>query len=238
MDRHIIDVTARFDDQLSAGAKKADDALEKLEDQAKKTEAAVKKSGRTKFDPQVSTSKVDKLMQKLNRFASKAKSGVVVTVKALDKATATLNKVSSVGAKIAGKTFTATVKIADYATRPIRGILSALTSVQALIAGVATGAAVNYGAIKPIQQFDQYKQAQLAFSKQLGSDAAAQKFMNQIDAFNLQTPFNSTQIIGSAKQMLNMGWDVGDVLPDLGTIGDWAAATGTYEEGINGVYFR
>ena len=235
MDRHIIDVTARFDDQLSAGAKKADDALEKLEDQAKKTEAAVKKSGKTKFNPQVSTSKVDKLMQKLNRFASKAKSGVVVTVKALDKATATLNKVSSVGAKISGKTFTATVKIADYATRPIRGILSALTSVQALIAGVATGAAVNYGAIKPIQQFDQYKQAQLAFSKQLGSDAAAQKFMNQIDAFNLQTPFNSSQIIGSAKQMLNMGWDVGDVLPDLGTIGDWAAATGTYEEGINSV---
>lgn len=235
MDRHIIDVTARFDDQLSAGAKKADDVLEKLEDQAKKTEAAVKKSGKTKFNPQVSTSKVDKLMQKLNRFASKAKSGVVVTVKALDKATATLNKVSSVGAKIAGKTFTATVKIADYATRPIRGILSALTSVQALIAGVATGAAVNYGAIKPIQQFDQYKQAQLAFSKQLGSDVAAQKFMNQIDAFNLQTPFNSTQIIGSAKQMLNMGWDVGDVLPDLGTIGDWAAATGTYEEGINSV---
>lgn len=235
MDRHIIDVTARFDDQLSAGAKKADDALEKLEDQAKKTEAAVKKSGKTKFDPKVSTSKVDKLMQKLNRFASKAKSGVVVTVKALDKATATLNKVSSVGAKISGKTFTATVKIADYATRPIRGILSALTSVQALIAGVATGAAVNYGAIKPIQQFDQYKQAQLAFSKQLGSDAAAQKFMNQIDAFNLQTPFNSSQIIGSAKQMLNMGWDVGDVLPDLGTIGDWAAATGTYEEGIYSV---
>lgn len=235
MDRHIIDVTARFDDQLSAGAKKADDALEKLEDQAKKTEAAVKKSGKTKFNPQVSTSKVDKLMQKLNRFASKAKSGVTVTVKALDKATATLNKVSSVGAKLAGKTFTATVKIADYATRPIRGILSALTSVQALIAGVATGAAVNYGAIKPIQQFDQYKQAQLAFSKQLGSDAAAQKFMNQIDAFNLQTPFNSSQIIGSAKQMLNMGWDVGDVLPDLGTIGDWAAATGTYEEGINSV---
>ena len=235
MDTHIIEVDARFNDKVSAGAKKADDALEKLEDQAKKTEAAVKKSGRTKFDPQVSTSKVDKLMQKLNRFASKAKSGVVVTVKALDKATATLNKVSSVGAKIAGKTFTATVKIADYATRPIRGILSALTSVQALIAGVATGAAVNYGAIKPIQQFDQYKQAQLAFSKQLGSDAAAQKFLDQIDAFNLQTPFNSTQIIGSAKQMLNMGWDVGDVLPDLGTIGDWAAATGTYEEGIYSV---
>ncbi len=232
---HIIEVDARFNDKVSAGAKKADDALEKLEDQAKKTEAAVKKSGKTKFDPKVSTSKVDKLMQKLNRFASKAKSGVVVTVKALDKATATLNKVNSVGAKIAGKTFTATVKIADYATRPIRGILSALTSVQALIAGVATGAAVNYGAIKPIQQFDQYKQAQLAFSKQLGSDAAAQKFMNQIDAFNLQTPFNSSQIIGSAKQMLNMGWDVGDVLPDLGTIGDWAAATGTYEEGINSV---
>lgn len=235
MDTHIIEVDARFNDKVSAGAKKADDALEKLEDQAKKTEAAVKKSGKTKFDPKVSTSKVDKLMQKLNRFASKAKSGVVVTVKALDKATATLNKVGSIGAKISGKTFTATVKIADYATRPIRGILSALTSVQALIAGVATGAAVNYGAIKPIQQFDQYKQAQLAFSKQLGSDAAAQKFMNQIDAFNLQTPFNSSQIIGSAKQMLNMGWDVGDVLPDLGTIGDWAAATGTYEEGIHSV---
>lgn len=235
MDRHIIDVTARFDDQLSAGAKKADDALEKLEDQAKKTEAAVKKSGKTKFDPQVSTSKVDKLMQKLNRFASKAKSGVVVTVKALDKATATLNKVSSVGAKISGKTFTATVKIADYATRPIRGILSALTSVQALIAGVATGAAVNYGAIKPVSLSDQIKRMKMAFSTQLGGDAAAQSFLNEIYAFDKQSPFDTMQIAQRAQLMLNTGWQRNDILPDLENIGDWAAAMGKGETGISSV---
>lgn len=235
MDRHIIDVTARFDDQLSAGAKKADDALEKLEDQAKKTEAAVKKSGKTKFDPQVSTSKVDKLMQKLNRFASKAKSGVVVTVKALDKATATLNKVSSVGAKIAGKTFTATVKIADYATRPIRGILSALTSVQALIAGVATGAAVNYGAIKPVSLSDQIKRMKMAFSTQLGGDTAAQSFLNEIYAFDKQSPFDTMQIAQQAQLMLNTGWQRNDILPDLENIGDWAAAMGKGEAGISSV---
>lgn len=235
MDRHIIDVTARFDDQLSAGAKKADDALEKLEDQAKKTEAAVKKSGKTKFNPQVSTSKVDKLMQKLNRFASKAKSGVVVTVKALDKATATLNKVSSVGAKIAGKTFTATVKIADYATRPIRGILSALTSVQALIAGVATGAAVNYGAIKPVSLSDQIKRMKMAFSTQLGGDTAAQSFLNEIYAFDKQSPFDTMQIAQQAQLMLNTGWQRNDILPDLENIGDWAAAMGKGEAGISSV---
>lgn len=235
MDRHIIDVTARFDDQLSAGAKKADDALEKLEDQAKKTEAAVKKSGKTKFDPQVSTSKVDKLMQKLNRFASKAKSGVVVTVKALDKATATLNKVSSVGAKIAGKTFTATVKIADYATRPIRGILSALTSVQALIAGVATGAAVNYGAIKPVSLSDQIKRIKMAFSTQLGGGTAAQSFLNEIYAFDKQSPFDNMQIAQQAQLMLNTGWQRNDILPDLENIGDWAAAMGKGEAGISSV---
>lgn len=235
MDRHIIDVTARFDDQLSAGAKKADDALEKLEDQAKKTEAAVKKSGKTKFDPQVSTSKVDKLMQKLNRFASKAKSGVVVTVKALDKATATLNKVSSVGAKIAGKTFTATVKIADYATRPIRGILSALTSVQALIAGVATGAAVNYGAIKPVSLSDQIKRMKMAFSTQLGGGTAAQSFLNEIYAFDKQSPFDTMQIAQQAQLMLNTGWQRNDILPDLENIGDWAAAMGKGEAGISSV---
>lgn len=235
MDRHIIDVTARFDDQLSAGAKKADDALEKLEDQAKKTEAAVKKSGKTKFDPKVSTSKVDKLMQKLNRFASKAKSGVVVTVKALDKATATLNKVSSVGAKIAGKTFTATVKITDYATRPIRGILSALTSMQALIAGVATGAAVNYGAIKPVSLSDQIKRMKMAFSTQLGGGTAAQFFLNEIYAFDKQSPFNTMQIAQQAQLMLNTGWQRNDILPDLENIGDWAAAIGKGEAGISSV---
>lgn len=235
MDRHIIDVTARFDDQLSAGAKKADDALEKLEGQAKKTEAAVKKSGKTKFDPQVSTSKVDKLMQKLNRFASKAKSGVVVTVKALDKATATLNKVSSVGAKIAGKTFTATVKITDYATRPIRGILSALTSVQALIAGVATGTAVNYGAIKPVSLSDQIKRMKMAFSTQLGGDTAAQSFLNEIYAFDKQSPFDTMQIAQQAQLMLNTGWQRNNILPDLENIGDWAAAMGKGEAGISSV---
>ena len=235
MDTHIIEVDARFNDKVSAGAKKADDALEKLEDQAKKTEAAVKKSGKTKFAPQVSTSKVDKLMQKLNRFASKAKSGVVVTVKALDKATATLNKVSSVGAKIAGKTFTATVKIADYATRPIRGILSALTSVQALIAGVATGAAVNYGAIKPVSLSDQIKRMKMAFSTQLGGGTAAQSFLNEIYAFDKQSPFNTMQIAQQAQLMLNTGWQRNDILPDLENIGDWAAAMGKGEAGISSV---
>ena len=228
MDKHVIEVEARFTDNVTAGAKKADKALDSLEKKAKKSTSV-----KMNFNP--NTTKLDKMLSKLDQFAGKAKSGFKVTVSVVDQATSRLNRISSAGARIAGKTWRATVKIADYATRPLRGILSALTSVQALIAGVATGAAVNYGVVKPVQQYDQYRQAQLAFSKQLGSDAAAQDFMNQIDTFNLQTPFNSTQIINSARQMLNVGWDVNDVLPDLGTIGDWAAATGTYEEGISSV---
>ena len=213
---------------MTAEAKKADKALDSLEKKAKKSTSV-----KMNFNP--NTTKLDKMLSKLDQFAGKAKSGFKVTVSVVDQATSRLNRISSAGARIAGKTWRATVKIADYATRPLRGILSALTSVQALIAGVATGAAVNYGVVKPVQQYNQYRQAQLAFSKQFGSDAAAQDFMNQIDTFNLQTPFNSTQIINSARQMLNVGWDVNDVLPDLGTIGDWAAATGTYEEGISSV---
>lgn len=228
MDKHVIEVEARFTDNVTAGAKKADKALDSLEKKAKKSTSV-----KMNFNP--NTTKLDKMLSKLDQFAGKAKSGFKVTVSVVDQATSRLNRISSAGARIAGKTWRATVKIADYATRPLRGILSALTSVQALIAGVATGAAVNYGVVKPVQQYDQYRQAQLAFSKQLGSDTAAQDFMNQIDTFNLQTPFNSTQIINSARQMLNVGWDVNDVLPDLGTIGDWAAATGTYEEGISSV---
>ncbi len=228
MDKHVIEVEARFTDNVTAEAKKADKALDGLEKKAKKATNV-----KMNFNP--NTTKLDKMLSKLDQFAGKGKSGFKVTVSVVDQATSRLNRISSAGARIAGKTWRATVKIADYATRPLRGILSALTSVQALIAGVATGAAVNYGVVKPVQQYDQYRQAQIAFSKQLGSDAAAQDFMNQIDTFNLQTPFNSTQIINSARQMLNVGWDVNDVLPDLGTIGDWAAATGTYEEGISSV---
>ena len=186
MDKHVIDVEARFTDHLTAGAKKADKALDGLEKKAKKATNV-----KMKFNP--NTTKLDKMLSKLDQFAGKAKSGVKVTVSVVDQATSRLNRISSAGARIAGKTWRATVKIADYATRPLRGILSALTSVQALIAGVATGAAVNYGVVKPVSLSDQIKQLNMAFSTQLGGDAAAQSFMNEIYAFDKKSPFNTMQ---------------------------------------------
>ena len=213
---------------MTAGAKKADKALDSLEKKAKKSTSV-----KMNFNP--NTTKLDKMLSKLDQFAGKAKSGFRVTVSVVDQATSRLNRISSAGARIAGKTWRATVKIADYATRPLRGILSALTSVQALIAGVATGAAVNYGVVKPVSLSDQIKQLNMAFSTQLGGDAAAQSFMNEIYAFDKKSPFDTMQIAQQAQLMLNTGWQRDEILPDLSNIGDWAAAMGKGEAGISSV---
>lgn len=228
MDKHVIEVEARFTDNVTAGAKKADKALDSLEKKAKKSTSV-----KMNFNP--NTTKLDKMLSKLDQFAGKAKSGFKVTVSVVDQATSRLNRISSAGARIAGKTWRATVKIADYATRPLRGILSALTSVQALIAGVATGAAVNYGVVKPVSLSDQIKQLNMAFSTQLGGDAAAQSFMNEIYAFDKKSPFDTMQIAQQAQLMLNTGWQRDEILPDLSNIGDWAAAMGKGEAGISSV---
>lgn len=228
MDKHVIEVEARFTDNVTAEAKKADKALDSLEKKAKKSTSV-----KMNFNP--NTTKLDKMLSKLDQFAGKAKSGFKVTVSVVDQATSRLNRISSAGARIAGKTWRATVKIADYATRPLRGIVSALTSVQALIAGVATGAAVNYGVVKPVSLSDQIKQLNMAFSTQLGGNAAAQSFMNEIYAFDKKSPFDTMQIAQQAQLMLNTGWQRDEILPDLSNIGDWAAAMGKGEAGISSV---
>lgn len=228
MDKHVIEVEARFTDNVTAEAKKADKALDGLEKKAKKATNV-----KMNFNP--NTTKLDKMLSKLDQFAGKGKSGFKVTVSVVDQATSRLNRISSAGARIAGKTWRATVKIADYATRPLRGIVSALTSVQALIAGVATGAAVNYGVVKPVSLSDQIKQLNMAFSTQLGGNAAAQSFMNEIYAFDKKSPFDTMQIAQQAQLMLNTGWQRDEILPDLSNIGDWAAAMGKGEAGISSV---
>lgn len=144
----------------------------------------------------------------------------------------TLQKVYQYGRYIAGKTWRATVKIVDYATAPLRAIKNSLLSVKTLITAIVAGVAAKKLFGDPVAIADAYTSAKIGFSTLLG-DSAGQKMMNDLDAFAKATPFNTTQVIQNAQKMLAMGWNAENILTDMKTIGDAAAATGKGEEGLS-----
>lgn len=59
-----------------------------------------------------------------------------------------------------------------------------------------------------------------------GSSEAATAFLNDLDRFNEQTPFEFPEIANLSKQLLNAGWAAKEVIPSMRAIGDAVAASG------------
>ncbi|MFD1675404.1 tape measure protein [Alicyclobacillus fodiniaquatilis] len=82
-------------------------------------------------------------------------------------------------------------------------------------------------------QFDSQMQNQeIAFTNLLGSASKAKEMLNQLADFAQSTPFDLTGVEQSATQMLAMGFDAQQILPDMKAIGDAAAALGLQTDGI------
>lgn len=216
-------VNPKLDADNSSLAKKLDDTDKKLS-----------KLGRTRTD--VKLGAMDKATNVLKKVLDKAKSFGGKTYSALVKvrdsnALSTLNKISNTGRNIAGKTWQAAVKIKDMATAPLRGIKNMLFSVKSLVMAITAGLAAKQFVINPINLADAYTSAKIGFSTLLG-ESQGQQMMNDLDAFAKATPFKSSEVIGQTQRMLAMGWNAEDIIKDMETIGDAAAATGKGEMGL------
>lgn len=154
------------------------------------------------------------------------------TVSLVDKVSSTLTKVQSGLRSLGGKTFRAGVKVIDYATRPLRGIKNMLFSIKSLAVAVGGALAFKKGIMEPINLADQYSSAKIGFSTLLG-DKKGQKMMDSLDKFAKETPFKTSNTISQAQKMIAMGWDANNIVKDMKTIGDAAAATGKGDEGLN-----
>lgn len=244
----------------ASSTKKVIDDIGKSADKAKKSVDNLGKS-KVNPKVNADSSKFDKTMNKvqsrLNKFMrSKAAAVLHATDRATEKISAawnkaknfaktysakivangssainTIDKVTSGARNIAGKVWRGTVKIVDYATAPIRKITSALFNLKTLLAAVAAGFAAQKFIIQPINLADAYSSALIGFSTLLG-DSAGQQMMNDLDEFAKATPFKSSEVISQSQRMLAMGWDAKNIIDDMRTIGDAAAATGKGEQGL------
>ena len=111
-----IDIEARFDDNVSDGAKAASKSMDDLEKNAKEATKEVEKLGKKKAEPKVDAntssatqkvSKLDKMLAKLSGKKTETK------ISALDKATKIINKVTSAAKAFGNKTYSAIVKVRD-----------------------------------------------------------------------------------------------------------------------------
>lgn len=204
----VIDVQAKFTDNMTPGMGKAKSGADKFEDSLKKMQKQIDKLGSQKAKPEIGIK---------------------------DNATKAIEKVYSAAKRYGGSTFRGVLKVADYATAPLRAIKNHLFSIKTLIAGVATGFAANKLISGPIALADQIEQAQIGFETMLGSVDKAVGMMDKIKDFAAKTPFDTTGVISSVQQMLRAGWTVDNVMQDMEKIGNAAAAAGQGTEGVQGI---
>lgn len=135
----------------------------------------------------------------------------------------------------AKKGVTIPIRILDKATAPIRGLYRKLTSFRGIVTGMAANWAFQKGVLNPIKQADQLTNAKTFFAMKFGGQRQANAFMKDVYAFDKKSPYDTGQIIQVAKTMLGYGWGRKNVLRDLGTIEDAAAAHGAGNEGVSGI---
>lgn len=107
-----------------------------------------------------------------------------------------------------------------------QGIKAATSSISTL--GTALGAlGVGFGAIQlvdigkqALKASSNFEQANISFEVMLGSAEKAQKLVNEIQNMANVTPFETQDLLDSAKVLMNFGIQLQDVLPDLKMLGD------------------
>lgn len=204
-DTIVIDIVANFKNQTSSGMKSIEQSSDRASKAVEKTRREIDKLGSTTARP---------------------------TVSITDRASSSLSKINSGLTKLGGKTFRVGVRIIDYATRPLRMIKNSLFSIKGLVMAIGAGWAANKLLMNPISLADQYSSAKIGFSTLLG-DKQGQKMMDDLDKFAKETPFKTSNTISQAQKMIAMGWDAKNIVKDMTTIGDAAAATGKGDEGLN-----
>lgn len=211
----------------------ADRAAKKLNDLDKK----LNKIGKSKTEAKLSakdkaSALIDKVMSKAKAFANRTYSGLV---KLRDSnALSTLNKMSNGLKGLTQKAWSVAVKIKDTFTAPLTKLKNMLFNVKTLIAGIASAWAATKLIGAPINVADAYSSAKISFSTLLG-ESEGQQMMDDLDAFAKATPFKTTNVISNAQKMLAMGWDVENIIEDMETIGNAAAATGKMDQGLESI---
>ena len=141
---------------------------------------------------------------------------------AIDRVTGPISRVSGLARNFAGRTFTATVRIADMATRPLQAIARTATSTLALL-GAAGGA---YGGVMvPIKMVADRQDVTTQFEVMLGGAEQASKRVDELTTFAGSTPFLRDDIFEASRVLEVFTGNALSTGDGLRLIGDVAAGT-------------
>jgi tape measure domain-containing protein len=164
--------------------------------------------------------------QTARRLQSLSRSPFDLTVRAIDRATGTMDRIYARGLSLARKPIDIMVRVKDLATAPIKSIFDLMSSYQTYIMGYVFGKVGQATIAWPLQLADNLTQASIAFQTMLHSAQKAQQFMQQVQQFAIATPFSTEDIIKNAQFLLAMGFKYQQVIPMIQAVGDAAAAVG------------
>lgn len=201
----VIDVQARWKGGLSPGIDAADKKVDKFTASIEEAENELSMLGRKKTKLDVD-----------------------------DRATGKVNKFLQTTKQFAGKTFTSTVKIVDYATRPLQAIKNSLFSIKGLVAGVMGGMAFNAGVLNPISIADRDTNSEVFFETLLGEGKGA-AFVKKIEGMAKSSTMDYDASMSAVQSMLGMGWNQDTVLSDLQVLIDTTAALGGGADKLSGI---
>lgn len=212
-----IDIILTAKNRTQAGVKETARGLDTLTQSAGKAKKGLD-------DTDKSSRQVQRTLREL------ARERVMILLEAKDRLSPVLGQAKSGLKGLAGKAWTVTLKTADYVTRPIRGILSLLTSVQGMIFGAAGAFG---GLVTPMDISGDYEQTEIAFSTMLKSEEKARQFLKEASDFANATPFEFPDLIDSSRLLLAFGFDQDRILPMMEVIGDAASGLGAGAQGID-----
>lgn len=178
------------------------------------------------------TTKITNALNKLGKFAGRKFKGFL-ELKDSD-ALRSLNKMSNGLRSLTKKAWSISVKVPSAIFSGLNALKNSLFNIRNLIAGIASAWAAVKLIKEPIDVADAYSSAQISFSTLLG-ESQGQQMMDNLDEFAKATPFTTTSVIDNARKMLAMGWDAENIIEDMETIGNAAAATGKMETGLESI---
>ena len=212
----VREASKSLNDLVKEG-KQASESLGGVERSSKKTKTGLDSLGE-------SSSRARRTMREL------ARERYEILLEAKDRVTPVLHGIKGGVKGIAGKTWNVTLKAADYVTRPVRGILNLLSSVQGMVFGAA---GVFGGIVSPMDTAGDFDQTQIAFSTVLKEAERAKDFLAEASDFVNNTPFEFPDLIDSSKLLLAFGFDPDSIFSVLTTIGDTSSGLGAGAQGID-----
>lgn len=97
---------------------------------------------------------------------------------------------------------------------------------------VAAGGLIGTAAALGISTASSMQQAQISFETMLGSAEKAGAFLTELKSFAATTPFEFPELQSASSSLISAGFEAGQVIPIMRTLGDVTSGMGTGSEGI------